>query len=164
VRGKRRSAALLMRGMWDGLLDREQRIDKQRMEETADDYRVEVVDSFPADVVFDKQTNPTAADALRAFGTSGRRVLHKRYSLFSLIVSYYLCSSMAMTDGETVWRVKDRPREGWAARLLFWLVAPLALLAAPFVMLFGLALRRGPAIEPPRPSTLTAVEFPAQIG
>src|SRR5204862_1096860 len=34
VRGKRRSAALMLRGLWDGLLDREDRIHKDRMEET----------------------------------------------------------------------------------------------------------------------------------
>jgi hypothetical protein len=114
--------------------------------------------------VFDKETNPTAGDALRAFGTTGRHVLHKRYSLFSVFVSYYLSASMAMSDGTSTWRVKDRPRESVLALALFWIVTPLALLVSPFVLLFGLALRHGPTHEPPRPSELTPVEFAPRIG
>src|SRR5205085_10747401 len=95
VRGKRRSAALMMRGLWDGLLDREDRIHKDRMEETAPDYRVEAVDAFAADTVFDKDTSLSLRDALRVFGTARHRVLHRRMSLFTLFVAYYLSAAMA---------------------------------------------------------------------
>ena len=164
VRGKRASAGLLFRGLWDGVLNREDVLLKDRMEEIPDDYRVEAVDQFPADAVFDKETNPSAADALRAFGMTGRHVLHKRYSLFSVFVSFYLSASMAMSDGVSTWRVKDQPREGLLARIAFWIVTPLALLVSPFVLLFGLGLRHGPTHELPRPSELTPVEFASRIG
>ena len=164
VRGKRASAGLMFRGLWDGLLNREQVILKDRMQEIPGDYTVEAVDSFEADIVFDKETNPSATDALRAFGTTDRHVLHKRHSLFTVFVSYYLCASMAMSDGASTWRVKDQPREGARGRLAFWIVTPLALAAAPFVLLLGLALRHGPTNERPRPSELTPVEFGAKIG
>jgi hypothetical protein len=164
VRGKRRSAALLARGLWDGLLDREDVVVKERMEDRPDDYTVERVESFPAEMVFDKETNVAPSDAVRVFGTMGRRVLVKRVSMFFLFVAYYLSASMALTDGETTWRVKQRAREGVLGRIAFWVVLPIALLAAPLMLLFGLAIRRGPAIELPRPSGLRPVEFPAGIG
>jgi hypothetical protein len=49
-------------------------------------------------------------------------------------------------------------------KIAFWIVAPLTLGACPLILLFGLAVRRGPAIELPRPSALTPVEFTARVG
>ena len=147
------------------VLDREASMNKDRMEERGDDdYRVEAVESFPADVVFDKDTTLSVSDALRVFGVTRRRVLHRRMSLFILFVAYYLSGAMALSDGPSTWRVKDRPRESALALLAFWLMLPLALLAAPLALLLGLVIRRGPAFEPARPSSLTPVEFASRIG
>ncbi len=143
VRGKSRSAKLVVQGILDGLLGRESRIVKERMEKLGADLRVMRVETFAPDLVLDKQDTVALGDVALAFSSTGRNVLIKRSSQFLTFVSLFLARSVALTDGDRTWLLKDRPYESAGDRLAFPLVVAGALLVALPILLFGLAMPRG---------------------
>ena len=142
VRGKRRSAGLVVSGLVDGLLGRESRIVKERMEKIDPDLLVTRIESFHPDLVLDKETNVGMGDVMKAFSASGKNVLLKRPSNFLTFVSLFLGRSVAITDGEKTWMLKERPFEGAGDRLAFPLVVLGALAVAVPMLVIGLAMPR----------------------
>lgn len=144
MRGKRHSGARMLQGLWDGTLGLEGKILKDRMEETTDDYRVEEAPAFRADVVLDKTGHEaTLGMILRSLTVVRRAVLIKRPTQFVILVVYYLAGAMAVTDGERTWSLKQRPREGVVAYVVFYLGLVAAGIAAVFLLALGLAVRLG---------------------
>jgi len=144
LRGKRRSARLMVAGLWDGTLGREGRILKERIEERPDDYRVEQVPAFEADLVLDKQGHDLKlGTVLAALGAVRRRVLIKRPSQFVLLVCYFVCGGLAITDGERVWALKQAPKERVLDLAAFYAGLVMSGFAAVALLGLGLLVRAG---------------------
>jgi hypothetical protein len=151
LRGKRASARAMFDGIVDGLLFREGRVRKDRVEQTPDDYRVREVPSFDADLVLDKQGFDLGpGTVIASLRSAGRRVLMKRPSTLTLILCYALAASMAITDGRRCWLLKEDAREGpWGRATIYGVVAVTALLSPLLLLLALLCSLRSHATEVP---------------
>jgi hypothetical protein len=131
LRGKRASASAIVRGIVDGLMFRESRILKDRIEAGENDYPVRETSSFTPDLVLDKQGFDIGPGAIAAaLGSRGKRVLLRRTSQIVLIVCLFLAEQLAVTDGDRTWLLKDRARETWDHVLLFYMVFGLSVVLA----------------------------------
>ena len=140
IRGKRRSAGHIARGVWDGLWFREDRLAKDRIEQTDPDYNVREVPSFDADLVLDKSRFDIGPGAVLSaiFGVR-RRVLLRRTSQLVLLACLFVADTLVITDGARYWILKEHPREGVAALALFYVTLVVSTLLAVPALAFGLA-------------------------
>lgn len=162
LRGKRASGSAVARGIVDGLMFREGRILKDRIEASDPDYPVREVKAFAPDRVLDKQGFDMGGGAvLAALGSRGQKVLLRRTSQIVLIVCLFLSEQLAVTDGERTWLLKDRARESWRDVGMFALVLSAAVVLALPALALGLAWSiRSHATEVPTQSPFPGVPAP----
>jgi len=162
LRGKGASARAVFRGIADGLMFRENRILKDRIEAREPDYPVRETPSFTPDLVLDKQGFDIGTGAIvAALGSRGKRVLLRRTSQIVLIVCLFLAEQLAITDGERTWLLKDRARETAPHVLLFFLVFGLSVaLALPALGIGLLWSLRSHATRVPTRSPFPGVVAP----
>ena len=144
VRGKRESAVAVIKGLVAGVMFREDLVIKDRMESAATDYVIREVTAFEPERVFDKAGFDIGAHTIAAaFGCRGQRVLLLRTSQIVLIVCLFLAQQLAVTDGQRVWLLKDRPLETRSDVVVLYLVLALSLLVAIPALMMGLVCSAG---------------------